>query len=1375
MRAIVASRSIVGSLFVIALWAGAAAPVQAARIAPGDIPPPLRDWTGWVLHGQQEKTCPFLFNAGETHRCAWPSTLSFALNESGGSFSSQWELFAESWVELPGDPKHWPQEVSVDGRPAALVVRDGRPQLRLAPGRHELRGSFRWNRLPESLPLPVATGLVSLEVNGQRVAAPQFDPSGNLWLQRRADAVPAAETGNRLNLQVARRIIDDVPLQVTTRIELEVSGLQREELLGKALLPGLIPLRLNSALPARVESDGNLRVQVRPGRWNVEFTARAPAEMRSLALAETGKPWPAEEIWVFEARNELRLVEVEGVTAVDPQQVDLPDPWRQLPAYLMQPGAEMKFKVIRRGDPEPEPDQLTLYRNLWLDFDGGGYTIQDQISGSMRRGWRLEAAEPMQLGQALLDGTPQFITTLGESGTRGIEVRRGSLNVSADSRLPGDPSEFAAVGWEHDFQQVNAVLHLPPGWDLLGASGIDNVPDTWVKRWTLLDIFLVLIAAIAVLRLWSPAAGALALVTLVLLWHEPDAPRIVWLHLLAAIALLRVLPAGKLQWLVRAYRNVSLLVLLLVTVPFLVDQVRSGLYPQLRMPWIQQTGIAGVAMPAPAAPPAADMAASGAVQMEEMEAAPRAMLRKAEEGVREGKRTLSKAMQLDQVVVTGSKRLQDIDPDARIQTGPGLPNWQWRQIALDWNGPVQKDQQVSLWLLSPVGNLVANLLRVLLVAALAMLVTGFRWNRGNGLQRPAGGLLAVLLALPLFVAPVQDARAEFPDGKLLDELRARLLAPAECLPECAQSPRLRFDLTPDSLTMRIEMHAQEAVAVPLPARSGSWLPAEVSVDGAAARGLFRTGDGMLWVQLDAGAHQVVLRGALPNVNTLQLPLPLPPRHVEFEAQGWSVGGVADNQPVGSQLQFTRQARAEEERGGETLAPSKLPPFVRVDRTLTLGLDWSVDTVVRRLSPADSAVVMAVPLIAGESVTSDGIKVEDGRVLVNMAPGQREFAWTSALEKADKLTLTAADTTDWVEFWRADIAAIWHLDTAGIAVVHHQSDEGRWLPQWRPWPGESVELTVRRPAGVEGQVLTVDLADLRATPGLRATDSVLTLNLRSGRGGQHTVQLPEGAELQTVLINGTVQPVRQEGRAVTLPLAPGAQSAELVMRSAAGLGAMFRTPQVDLGVPGVNNNLHVTLGDDRWVLLTGGPRLGPAVLFWGVLLVIVLLAYGLGRVDLTPLRMRHWLLLGIGLSQVPIWSSAIVVGWLLALGARARFKVENAGWLRFNFLQFLLALLTLVALVLLFDAIKHGLLGLPEMQIAGNNSSAYDLHWYQDRSGQAMPQAWVLSVSLWFYRGLMLAWALWLAFALLRWLRWGWECFSSGGYWKPKAKVEAAAG
>ena len=204
--------------------------------------------------------------------------------------------------------------------------------------------------------------------------------------------------------------------------------------------------------------------------------------------------------------------------------------------------------------------------------------------------------------------------------------------------------------------------------------------------------------------------------------------------------------------------------------------------------------------------------------------------------------------------------------------------------------------------------------------------------------------------------------------------------------------------------------------------------------------------------------------------------------------------------------------------------------------------------------------------------------------------------------------------------------------------------------------------------------------------------------------------------------------------------------------------------VDLGVPSVNSATTLKLGQDRWSLLLGGPRLGPAVQFWGVLLVIVLIALGLGRTRITPLRTWHWLLLGIGLSQSPVWVGATVVGWLLLLGWRSRLS-SNTGDSSFNLAQIGLALLTLLALNFLFSAIQQGLLGLPDMQIAGNGSSAYQLNWYQDRAAAQPPGVWLVSVPLMAYRLLMLAWALWLAFALLRWLRWGWGCYSAQGLWR----------
>jgi hypothetical protein len=175
-------------------------------------------------------------------------------------------------------------------------------------------------------------------------------------------------------------------------------------------------------------------------------------------------------------------------------------------------------------------------------------------------------------------------------------------------------------------------------------------------------------------------------------------------------------------------------------------------------------------------------------------------------------------------------------------------------------------------------------------------------------------------------------------------------------------------------------------------------------------------------------------------------------------------------------------------------------------------------------------------------------------------------------------------------------------------------------------------------------------------------------------------------------------------------------------------------------------------------------MGPAVLFWSYLIVVIIAATGLGKENLTPLQTRQWLLLGLGITQIPTFAAIIVVLWLLALGFRKkRGGPENA--LAYNFTQFFLVILTFAALVSLYTAIEKGLLGIPHMQIAGNGSSNYSLNWTQDRVENLMPQPFALALHQGVYHFLMLIWALWLAFSLLKWLRWGWNCFSGQGLWK----------
>src|SRR5260370_29186019 len=119
------------------------------------IPRALEDWHGWVLKGKEFHRCPFLAGSNiadaSSYRCVWPERLVLNVDAHGGTFSQRWQVYTESWVALPGDLERWPQAVSLDGAPAALVARSDVPYVRLTAGAPVLSGRIFWGAPPATL------------------------------------------------------------------------------------------------------------------------------------------------------------------------------------------------------------------------------------------------------------------------------------------------------------------------------------------------------------------------------------------------------------------------------------------------------------------------------------------------------------------------------------------------------------------------------------------------------------------------------------------------------------------------------------------------------------------------------------------------------------------------------------------------------------------------------------------------------------------------------------------------------------------------------------------------------------------------------------------------------------------------------------------------------------------------------------------------------------------------------------------------------------------------------------------------------------------------------------------------------------------------
>ena len=1331
--------SLVVVLFLLCLvdmMVVAVAPVQAV-----DIPASLKPWKKWVLHDKADQPCPAHFDNGTIRRCWWPSRLVMDVSDQGGLFEQQVTVYTPTWVTLPGDETHWPESVASGSDVVPVTGRNGRPYIWLEPGDYRIKGAFIWNTLPEMLQVPASAGILSLTVDGREIVEPDLGPKGRLRLHGKGGVARREDT---MTATIFRLIEDDIPMRVIIRILLQVSGRTREIRLASLLSDGGTVMKIDSPLPARLTNTGDLLVQARPGRWDVRMTVRLDGPVKTLS---TGESLYGDEIWSFKAFNHLRMVKVLGAPTLEPSRTRMPDEWKGFPAYQLKPGTALSFEVIRRGDPDPAPDQLDLARTWWLDFDGAGFTIHDRISGTLSRTWHLSMGEPLQLGRVAVDGKDQLITLQGDRPSPGVQLRRGQLSLEADSRLARTSSALPAIGWDHGFQNVRGVLHLPPGWTLFSAAGVDIPPGAWLQRWTLLDFFLVLIIAISAYKVRNRTTGLLALVTLVLTFHEPGAPRHVWLHLLAVAALLKYLPESWFKTVVKLWGASAVVALFVIALPYMVQQVRTAIYPQLAN---AEVGV----YPRPAVP------GTAMVLDEQMAAVPKPA------SVGKRIRKAADKIQLPPQKPTPRRARFSSDPDALIQTGPGLPVWQWRSVQLRWNGPVDRSQQIRLWLVSPTINLILGLVRVVLLFVLIVAFLDLRnWRRH--LPAPMTASASALVLMLVLVAPAQLVQAEilghaFPPQPLLDELQQRLLEPPPCLPHCADVSRLELAATPDQLRLIMQMHAQVDTAIPLPATLETWRPNRVILDNEPVKSLSRDDRGTLWMVLPQGVHQVKMIGPPGVADEIRISFPIVPHVGTYAGVGWQARGF---EPDGSMDATIALTRVQSGSGSQAEIPkADIPAFFHVARTLHLGIQWEVTTRIRRLTEPGKPAVLSIPLLKDASVTTAGIRVQEGVAHVSLGPEETETQFSTTIPIAPTILLTAPREGPWSESWTLDAATMWRCTVSGLTAVHHQDAGRNWQPHWRPWPGEQVSIEVARPEAVPGRTITVDSAHLALTPGQRFSRATLTLDIRSSQGGHHQVELPAQANLQAVTLKGKSLPIPQDGQLVTVPLEPGNQTVKLEWHQLNDSMARVQGSRVNVGNTAVNATVTFHMPDNRWILFTGGPRLGPAVLFWSYVIVVVLVAVGLGKTTVTPLRTLDWLLLGLGLTQVPAGVAIIVVGWLLALGTRCRKVPEKA--FAFNAIQLLLVILTAAALAGLYAAIERGLLGIPDMQIAGNHSTRFQLNWTQDRIGGTMPTPWVVSLPQWIYHLLMLAWSLWLAFSLVSWLRWGWGCFSYERLWKP---------
>ncbi len=1325
-------------------------------------PADLNQWRDWVLEKHQNADCPWMFDGGSARECIWPGRLALEMRSRGMSFSFEVEVFQQqAMVPLPGSHGSWPMSLMVNATRAPVLDREGVPHVLLDKGQHIIQGQFQWSRRPSSLSIPDAIALVTMTEQG-RSTSPERR-GGRIVLGRDVAATPVKQR-NALGIEVFRKLSDGVPMTLETRVVLTVSGEPREVEVGRLAWPDTEIMAINSPLPARIEDNGNLRVQLLAGRHTVLVTSRGLGAIEEFSTQRVAAPWPEFEYLSFAGNSDLRQVKFSGAPGIDTSQVPIPGEWKELPAWRLDGDTTLRLTTEFRGDQSPAANSLAVDRNLWLDFDGAALTGLESVSGSMRRDWRLNASTGTRLGSAQVSGHPVLVTT--HDGAEGVEIRSPDIALQAITRIES-PSRFSATGWDSRVDRFSATLHIPPGWRVLHATGVDGVRGTWLSGWDLWDIFLLLIIVAATRKLINVRAAGLALAALLVAYHEPGMPT----GLLAVLLLLLPLSAiagGRIKRSVNVAVVLTCAGLTLALVAFSINNFRLAIFPSL------ERNAVGLYH---AASTSADSAVAGMAYdlVESREMAADAMVRK---------QSMASAAPQPAPPRLDAYMLGEND---RVQTGPGAPTWLWNTLSLSSSSPLPEAAELSLLYSPPwmtrLWRVLATLLAVaygglLMRAVLSNLRSGDADDAAG--PDPSGGsavvqgavVLAVIGGLAAASLPQVSYATQYPPARLLEELEQRLIKPPVCAPHCVSLDRGVIETTKTTLNIGFSAYAAADVMLQLPTPRAGWRVTDILLDGKRSSALKQHG-GHLAVLLPSGHHVVSVVGELAG-DIASVSLPVAIHNLSASSEHWQLSGLVDGRVPSGTLSL-RALAAKSAAPSDTLAPEPVTPFFSVQREFYLGTQWRVTTRVTRLAPMSGPVALDVPLLEFERPLSASVSFRDSVARLQFSDRQREITWESSMEPLGSLQLVAANGEHYVETWRLLPSALWRVDHEGVPPARAASGLGSMQPYWKPWPGETVSLRFARPQGVAGPTFTVEQASLDYRAGSAVRQTTLGLKVKASIGQDYQLSLPGDARVTSLSRNGVGLNL-PEGNQISVALQPGEQQIELGFEQDGASGWLSKTPQITL--PGGASNITLTyhLPQDRWPLYLTGPDIGPAMLYWGVFCVILLGAVLLSQLSKRmslgiPIGVTGWLLLGIGLSTVNGYGVLVLAVFFFTLAFRLRVDPSSMTRLLFNLLQVALAFWAIITLVTLVSAIPMGLLSSPDMLVSGNNSWSHLYNFFQDRAGpDNFPTATVVSVNLVVYRLVMLVWSLWLASRLIRWVAWGWKAFTEKGVWLSKREA-----
>jgi len=1339
-------------------------------ISASAIPPDLAEWQEWVQYEQEYRTCPTL-NGGSlnsqnlkkksSYLCAWPGKLVLSADEQGARFTQIWNIIDESKVPLPGNKQYWPQQVLVNQTKAIVLEDKNQPYILLPKGEYTIAGVFNWQKRPESLLIPKQIGLVDLTVNGKKQDFIKREKS-RVWLGD-VEKVEQKEK-DFLKIWVNRLIRDSHPMRMTMAIELDIGGRAREQKLTRIDLEDYQLMFIDSELNTWIDSQGDIWVQLKPGSYELRFEFKVHGFPQKFKFSETGESWPQQEIWIYQSNERLRSTLIEGASPIDSDQGFVKE-WQGLPHYILDHGGTFKINERHRGISH-SADSLSLERNMWLSFDNKTYYFFDTILGQKSKDWRVSTIDNYRLSQLSNHGEERLITYDDKQRT-GAEVRTPQISIYAGGEVEAKNMQHAS-GWDINFATTRINLNIPPGRKLITIGGADNSYGDWISDWDLIDLFFVLITLALVFKLFGWMPSVFALVVLILGYHESNMPTFLWFNLIAALGLVTKITNQKLLKYFNIYKWISVSMLLIVLLPFLADQIRFTLYPQLEMERSLTSGSYGTTF--------GFMSGSDLSEVYEEESpqsiAPMASLKK------------SRAPRNPQsIVITGSGiKHSDLDntyeQGAIIQAGKGKPNWGWQKAQYSWNGPVDGSEKVKITILSSSWVRVLRVTLILFSVLWLLAIFNKSMGLGNKLKKlvqtqakssTAASVIFLLVGLSPFIQSVEAS--EYPSERLLNELQERLYPTPECSPDCVTLTQAKMRVKNKSLTLNLNYQSGTDIAALIPT-SADWRINDLQLNGKKVKNIWRNQTGS-WVSLSKGQSNLVIHATLKDKSELTIKFPERPKIFNFLTEGWDISGVNLQKLVSDSVQLTRIAKPKVKTENEdknilatTAQEQSIEDLYLVVRHFSFASQWRLSTEVIRQAPIKGVLTAKVPLLSFEKPLQMTENVKDGLMHLVMPSNSSRISWESSISGDATFELTALSQSSASESWEILVYPNWNINIDGIPAVkpNNLSHDEFWVYQYFPRGGEKLSFSLTKPPSAQGASVAITKVKQNHQLSKRKTATELVIDYRATRAEPLLIEIGD-AELKDIMHDADQVNLGKVDGAISIGLKPGEHQLKLRLESQSPIEFKVDVNQIKLNQEFTNSSIRIDLPNNRWLIAAKGPGYGPAILYWGELIFFMLLAIGLSRLPFSPLRYWQWLVLGLGMSTFSWPALALVIAWILG----SQWKRENQSTSQaFPITTSWITLFsTIVAVLTLVTAVPFGLLQSPDMGVVGNGSYGNSLLWFLDQGDGELGSVSVYTLPLWVYKILMLLWSTWLSFSLIRWIGWTWNDLSTAQFFKKK--------